>query len=66
MKEFDIGAGWMEVEVHIRSWRAEGVKFDIWSWMDGWMDGWMSLTSGVGLMTEFNIQSWIWMEEFGI
>ncbi len=34
--------------------------------MDGWMDGWRSLTSGVGLMTEFNIQSWIWMEEFDI
>jgi hypothetical protein len=33
--------------------------------MDGWMDGW-SLTSGVGQMTEFNIQSWIWMEEFDI
>jgi hypothetical protein len=49
MKEFDIGAGWMEVEVHIRSWRAEGVKFDIWSWMDGWMDGWME---------ELDIWSW--------
>jgi hypothetical protein len=35
-------------------------------WVHGWMDGWRSLTSGVGQMTEFNIQSWIWMEEFDI
>jgi hypothetical protein len=26
---------WMEVEVDIRSWMAEGVKFDMWSWMAG-------------------------------
>jgi hypothetical protein len=52
----------MEVELDIRSWMAEGVKLDMWSQMDGWR----SLTSGVGQMMEFNIQSWIWMEEFDI
>jgi len=38
MKEFDIGVGWMEVEVDIRSWIAEGVKFDIWSDIWSWTD----------------------------
>jgi hypothetical protein len=46
MKEFDIGVGWMEVEVDIRSWIAEGVNLTSGV---GWMDGWME---------ELDIWSW--------